>query len=942
MSDWEPNPTGLEQLRSVLSGTLSPNKDERLAANDALDQARLQPDLDNYLLYILVSDVQSASGIRAAAGLMLKNNILKHDFVNSKSKELQESILSNILKGLLDNEVLVRNITGNVITALFQLYGIRDWPQILIQLLELTNGEKGNSLISQEGAISALAKICEDSSVSLDYNYNGQVPSEFLIPSFLNLLGHQSAFVVSKAISCMNQFITLKSASVEQNFDDILTKLFGLTSFDSNEIRKNICTAFYLILDNNPEKLYPHIQGITSYCLHTIIETTNSDSTNYNEEVALEACEFLLGLSTSNIDPQLVKSLLPNIVPLLVEKMIYSKSDIEYYQHIDSFDDADVEDKDEDIKPTNAKTKEKTANKMTSGEVSANVNGNAITNKANADDDEDDDDDNDEDEEEEAFTWNLRKCAAATLDVLASTLPNEVIDLVLPLLEGRIVSDQWPVREAAILAFGAISDACIEFETDNLPNLVPFLVERLQDSEPRVRQITCWTLSRYSSWVCQEAHQGGQYASYFLPTLEAIMACALDNKKIVQESASSSLANFITNADYELTVNLVEPLLHHFNRCFKKYKRKNLVILYDAVQTFVDKVGDIISSKQEYITLLLPPLLEKWEQLPDEDKDLWPLLECMSSVAASLGELFAPYAVPAYQRAIRILENCINLDKMCQTDPTISSPEKDFIVTAVDLIDGLIQGLGIHSAELIIQNSNSTNLVDLLLTCFQDPVNEVRQSSFALLGDLSICVLRPVVLPYLDPIMQCIIHEINNRSFESSAVCNNATWTLGEMSLVLTNQELKPYLSSIIPSLIRLVNSTGSEQTVLENAAITLGRLGTFCAGELSQHLAEYSFSWSKYMKYLEPNEEKETAFKGMCNTVAANPTGFGNTEEGKNSLLVFIDCISSYAHPSVDLNNMFQKLIDGYKEMLGFEWNNLLTGLDFESQQVLRTKYNA
>ena len=65
---------------------------------------------------------------------------------------------------------------------------------------------------------------------------------------------------------------------------------------------------------------------------------------------------------------------------------------------------------------------------------------------------------------------------------------------------------------------------------NELPSLVPFLVDRLQDNEPRVRQITCWTLSRYSTWVSEEAHEGGQYANYFQPTFQSIVACALDSK----------------------------------------------------------------------------------------------------------------------------------------------------------------------------------------------------------------------------------------------------------------------------------------------------------------------------------------------------------------------------------------------------------------------------
>lgn len=911
MSDWHPNPNGILQLRTVLAGTLSPNKLERHEANEALNHARLQSDLDNYLLYILIDDTTSVADIRASAGLMLKNNIIKHDFVRMKSKELQQAILGNILRGLLDDNLLVRNITGNVITSLFQLYGITEWPQVLVQLLELVNGSQASA---KEGAISALAKICEDSLTSLDSSYNGEVPSSFLIPNFLSLVdGSNSSLVVAKSIHCINQFVTIKSPSITAHMGDFLSKLFALTGDTTESIRKAVCTSFYLILDTSPEFLFNQIEGITNYCLHTIIDVGD------NEEVALPACEFLLVLSGSNIEPGTIKALLPSIVPLLLEKMVYSPSDIEYYEQVDSFDDAEVEDKDEDIKPVLIKAKEKTA-KAERKEL-------------------DEEEEEEEDEDNDLSEWSLRKCSAASLDLFATAYPETVIGLTLPLLQKAIVSPKWPVREAAILAFGAISDACVDLEAEKVPSLISFLVERLKDTEPRVRQITCWTLSRYAAWVCSKAHKGEEYSNYYLPTLEAIMACALDNKKIVQESALSSFSSFIASSDYELIANFVEPILLHFNKCFKKYKRKNLVMLYDAVQTFVDKVGDVIATNQYYINLLLPPLLEKWELLPDNDRHLWPLLECMSSVAASLGELFSPYAVPTYQRAKRILSSCINLGKMCKTDPSIDSPEKDFIVTAVDLIDGLIQGLGAHSAELIL-NDSGTNLIDLLLSCFQDPVDEVRQSSFALLGDLSIMVMRPVVLPYLSPVIECIVHEINNRSYKSSAVCNNAAWTMGEIALVLNHDELAPYLGEITASLIGLVNSHDCEQTALENSAIALGRLGNPCSLELSQHLAEFGYNWCKYMKYLEPNEEKESSFKGMCNIVAENPAGLARIENGHNVLVLFIECIGSYTHPGVELNNMFGKLVHGYKEMLGADWANLLGNLTVESQAAIQERY--
>ena len=97
---------------------------------------------------------------------------------------------------------------------------------------------------------------------------------------------------------------------------------------------------------------------------------------------------------------------------------------------------------------------------------------------------------------------------------------------------------------------------------------------------------------------------------------------------------------------------------------FSKYQAKNLLILYDAIGTLADSVGNHLNkpvsplfsgagstppslgplsplpplSLQEFIQLLMPPLIGKWNELKDEDKDLFPLLE-VSSVSLSPPQL---------------------------------------------------------------------------------------------------------------------------------------------------------------------------------------------------------------------------------------------------------------------------------------------------------------
>lgn len=928
---WSPDPEAVEQLKTIIGGTLSSNNHERNLANESLIQAKQQPEIENYLFFILVVDDNAKSDVRAASGITLKNIILKN-----ANRGNRQYILDNVTNGLLSDDNMVRNTTGNVITTLFSIYGLEHWPQVLSKLVELANSSQNQK--AAEAAMSALSKISEDSHRKLDVDINGERPLDYLLSVFIKLMDSSSTRIRALAVECINFFIPSKSQSALVILDEFMQKLFVLANDSNEDVKKNVCRSFSSILDARPDKLLPHINGVITYCLHLMRDE--------DDEVSLEGCEFLLALATSPAgenDSDVFKSRLSDILPVLLEKMIYSEEEIFFMRLVDEKDDAHMADNEEDIKPQNAKSKD-------SHKAASNRSNSKSKQNYGEDFDDDDDDDyydgeEDSDDDMELDQWSVRKCSAASLDVLSVNLPGEVLQVTLPILQERIVSNEWEVREAAILAFGAISKSCMELERDKLPTLVPFLVDRLQDDEPRVRQITCWTISRYSSWVAEEAHEGGQYANYFDPTFQSILKCALDQKKVVQEAACSALSSFIEESDPTLIEFYLVQLLEHFAKCFHTYQRKNLIILYDCVQTFVEAMGhERLSSKQEYVDVLLPPLLEKWQLLDDNDTALWPLLECMASIAATLCELFAPYAVPVYERAIKILSNTIEQDLRCQTDPSIDFPEKDFIVTSLDLIDGLIQGFGSHSVELMQQNN--MNLMELLLKCFEDTMDDVRQSAYALLGDLAIFVLDSTILPYLDQIMVCIGNEVNTRNFNSYPVYNNAIWSLGEVCMRLPDDKLKPYLVNLVDLLIPVLNSMDTQQTVLENAAICLGRMGINGGSSvIAPRLPEFIHQWCSQMLYLIDNSEKETAFKGMLNIISANPdNGFGglSTVQGKKNLSVFIATIANYYEPPADLKVLFGQLLQSYGNLLGDDNLNtlVLNHLDPESRNLLYQSY--
>ena len=112
----------------------------------------------------------------------------------------------------------------------------------------------------------------------------------------------------------------------------------------------------------------------------------------------------------------------------------------------------------------------------------------------------------------------------------------------------------------------------------------------------------------------------------------------------------------------------------------------------------------------------MPPLIEKWNTLKDEDKDLFPLLECLSSVATSLQSGFLPYCEPVFNRCVSLVSQTLIHSQLAIQQPEQSQmPDKEFMIVALDLLSGMTEGLQ-GSIEALIANSD---LLTLLYQCMQ-------------------------------------------------------------------------------------------------------------------------------------------------------------------------------------------------------------------------------
>lgn len=863
-----------------------------------LQTAKGAPDFTNYLAFLLGSE-HSAPMVdlspdffllaRSAAAIMLKND------VKSGYKQIpapnKEYLKSTIVQGLRDPNAQIRNYAGNVITEVVRQGGIMDWPQVLAELVAMVDNKSGSeSTAAQEGAMSALLKICEDNKRALDKVYQGERPLAYLFPQLLTFTTAESAKIRSNALASINVFLPDKPQTIIGQLDQLMQQLSTLASDHSEQVRKHVCRSFVHLAEVSPERIVPHMGELVNYMI-------NQQKNDLDPELALDAAEFWLCVGEHHDLRESLRPFLAKVVPVLLESMVYCEEDILRLEGESA--DAEEEDNEQDIKPAFAASK---AGRSTANGESAASGANGSSNNENdetgmnpddnlsegeIEDFEDDEDPYATDPEDQ---WNLRKCSAAALDVLASVFHNAVFQVTLPYLQDNINHPEWPNREAAVLALGAIADGCMDAVTVSLPILIPHLLSLLRDNEPVVRQITCWTLGRYSGWAAHLPEDGQR--RFFEPIMDGILQCMLDTNKKVQEAAASAFANLEEKANQQLNP-YVEIIIERFVVCFGRYKDRNIFILYDCVQTLAEHAAAALRELMSKQDLLMPALIQRWNKVPDQSREMFPLLECLSYVATALADKFVPFSHPIFTRCIHIIHQNLETSMQSINNPEIDKPEQDFLVTSLDLLSAIIQAVDeSHSSQLV--QSSSPNFFELLIYCMKDSNNDVRQSAYALLGDCAIYIF-PQLQPCLPSILEIAIAQMDLSNVRGTteydngySVINNACWSLGEIAM-RQRDAMAPYVERLLQKLAAILFNPKVPESLTENAAIALGRLGIGNASLLAPHLASFAPPFLRAMTLIGPTDEKGHALTGFGLVVLHNPQAM------ENGLLDFLVQIADY-----------------------------------------------
>lgn len=239
-----------------------------------------------------------------------------------------------------------------------------------------------------------------------------------------------------------------------------------------------------------------------------------------------------------------------------------------------------------------------------------------------------------------------------------------------------------------------------------------------------------------------------------------------------------------------------------------------------------------------------------------------------------MGTAFLPYAEVVFSRCNSIVHTSLLAYQAYQQNPRLDEPDRSFLVVSLDLLSGLTQGMGMSLEPCIA--STQPNLLSLITVCLKHPHAPVRQSAYALVGDLAMGCF-PLIRPSMPGIMSELIVQLDPEpKFEFVSASNNAAWSVGEVALRYGREdaEFVQYVDPLISRLIPILLHPKAPRSLHENAAVSIGRIGLMHPTLVSPHLGEFAQAWCQALYEIRDNEEKDSAFRGLCTLVQANPGG--------------------------------------------------------------------
>eukprot|EP01063_Lacrimia_lanifica_P017497 TRINITY_DN24575_c0_g1_i1.p1 TRINITY_DN24575_c0_g1~~TRINITY_DN24575_c0_g1_i1.p1 ORF type:complete len:960 (+),score=443.29 TRINITY_DN24575_c0_g1_i1:74-2881(+) len=919
------SPQMLQQVSDLLLSAI-PNPND---PNAMETQRRVNETLRNYggdpsfnlcLLELTIGSTDPQAQHLAAT--TLKQNIEKRcdSAIKPNLDVTKQKLVQPLVQGNCPD--FVRRAVGACISELAKT---GNWPTLVHELWPQL--QQSQNPATRIGVLTCVADMCEYCTGQLEAAAAGQAPpAAVLIPGLVQMIAGSNTpdEVLLGAQACFSLLENQNSDESTVIFDgfkavlpQVLQALERCESLKGTAQGTRITEAALrvyraLLWYYEDLKAAGKIQGI--------LQLVYSMSTVRNDQIALAAVEFwqdLAGMADAVADVA-SGGLLKELTKLLLDKLVLSEEEISFITDEENSDN---------VVPRNRGKKKKGG----------------------------DDDDG------EVEQWTVRKCATLTLDAISRkenlvSPPNAPGWLLQAEIFPRLQHQDWKVQEAAIMAFGAISEGCFAEIRDHLPRVFPQLVQVMKNSALPflLRTATFLALGRRGvmTWICQNKETFDVY-------LFAILDSMYAKERKVQEAAVSCFLSLLEYQSYMdggfLTTDPMyfEGLLERIGRGLKpesRYTSLNLLILMESIDAFAACFGSRLASPQAE-THLIKPLIQHFMNLPPEDTLLLPrFLMTLANLAQYLEEAFLGYAPPLFQRALAILGRYFEVHlgvKKGQIQEKDAPDLGENPKYATELVSALFEYVATSDTAkqqlrqlLLTEKYAGTGMgfLEFVSLPFSQPSLEVTdtavlQAFVTFFGD-ELKTLADVLLDPLLGIKDAIFSHLTGEGELPGTVA----WFAAELVMTTESsgrppQQVQQVCQEVLQKLMPILCQKKGAwfDSLQQNAAVTIGRIALVQPDLLVRELASFFHPLCSCLAECDDEEWddlKMQAFLGVQRLTQVNIAVLGDGANRK----AYAKAVNSFKSIA-DLHELCQEVIATVKilkQNCGANWGQVLKEVKF------------
>ncbi|GMN31426.1 hypothetical protein TIFTF001_003239 [Ficus carica] len=403
-----------------------------------------------------------------------------------------------------------------------------------------------------------------------------------------------------------------------------------------------------------------------------------------------------------------------------------------------------------------------------------------------------------EDQDQDEGAWNIAMAGGTCLGLVARTVCDDIVPLVMPFIEENITKPDWRQREAATYAFGSILEGP---STDKLMPLVNvglnFMLTALSnDPNNHVKDTTAWTLGRIFEFLHGSTLDSPIITPANCQQIISVLVKSMNDVPNVAEKACSAL--YFLAQGYE-DVGPSSPLTPFF---------------HEIIQTLLHVTHRPDAGESRLRTAAYETLNE--------------VVRCSTDETA-----------PMVLHLVPVIINELNHTFAAQN---ISSEERERQNELQGLLCGclqvMIQKLGSSELTKSVFLQSADQMMTLFLRVFGSKSATAHEEAMLAIGALAYCA-GPEFAKYMQDFYKYL--EMGLQDFKDYQVCAITVGVVGDLCRALEGNIL-PYCDGVMTQLLKNLSSNQMHRSVKPPIFS--------CFGDMALAIGE---NFEKYLVYAMP-----------------------------------------------------------------------------------------